>query len=317
MRFNKNIITTGLLGLSLLATEAWADDKKTVAMVNGTPITQETYDSVANMLKMSTPDGKFDRKALLDDLILTELARQEANKAGLAEREDIKNKVKDYTDKLLLGAWTQEKATSFKPTEDELKKAYEEKTSIDKFEYKARHILMKTKEEAEDIIKSLDNKGEFAELAKKSSDGPSAAQGGDLGWFKGSTMVKPFAEAVAKMEPGTYTKEPVQSQFGWHVIKLEERRELKPPAFDELKPQLEREYQQKKMLAYMEELRSKADVKVMLPEESTEAKPAEDKKPEEPKADNKPAEDKKPEEPKADSKPAEAAPAATKPEEKK
>jgi peptidyl-prolyl cis-trans isomerase C len=279
MRFsNKNLIATGLIGLSLVATGLYADDKKAVATVNGVDITQETFDSVANMVKMSTPDGKVDNKGLLDDLIITELARQEANKAGLADKEEIKAKVKDFTDKLVLNAWTQEKASSFKATDDELKKAYEEKTSGDKFEYKARHILMKTKEEAQGIIKDLENKVDFADLAKKSSDGPSAAQGGDLGWFKGSTMVKPFAEAVAKMEPGTFTKEPVQSEFGWHVIKLEERRDVKPPEFDTVKPQLEREYQQKKMLAYMEELRSKADVKVSLPEEKpAEAKPEEKK----------------------------------------
>jgi peptidyl-prolyl cis-trans isomerase C len=103
-------------------------------------------------------------------------------------------------------------------------------------------------------------------------------------------MVKPFAEAVAKMEPGTITKEPVQTEFGWHVIKLEERRDVKPPEFDTLKPQLEREYQQKKMLAYMDELKTKADIKVTLPETKPAAEAA---KTEEKKADEKPAEEKK------------------------
>ncbi|MBJ6609073.1 MAG: peptidylprolyl isomerase [Candidatus Thiothrix moscowensis] len=289
MKANK-IIATGLVGLSLLAGSLYAEDAKVVATVNGTNIDKATLDSVKEMVRRSTQGDQVDSKGILDDLIITELARQEANKSGLAEREDVKNKVKDFTDKLVLNAWTQEKAASFKPSDDELKKLYEERTSTDKQEYKARHILMKTKEEAQGIIKDLENKVDFADLAKKSSDGPSAAMGGDLGWFKLSTMVKPFGDAVAKMEPGTITKEPVQTEFGWHVIKLEERRDVKPPEFDALKPQLEREYQQKKMLAYMEELRSKADVKVMLPEEKpADAKP-EEKKAEEPKADTKPAE---------------------------
>jgi len=101
-------------------------------------------------------------------------------------------------------------------------------------------------------------------------------------------MVKAFSEAVAKMEPGTITKEPVQTEFGWHVIKLEERRDVKPPEMEALKPQIEREYQQKKMLAYMDELKAKADIKVTLPAEAvkpaadaapaaTEAKPEEKK----------------------------------------
>ncbi|MDQ5768905.1 peptidylprolyl isomerase [Thiothrix subterranea] len=277
MRFNKTtMIATGLVGLTLLATNLYAEDTTIVATVNGTDITQETLDTVVKMVG-GMPGAQVDTKSVLDDLIITELARQEANKAGLVERQEIKDKIKDATDRLILNTWTQEKAASFKPSEDELKKAYEERTSGDKVEYKARHILMKTKEEAEGIIKELENKVDFADLAKKSSDGPSSTQGGDLGWFKASTMVKAFAEAVAKMEPGTITKEPVQTEFGWHVIKLEERRDVKPPEMEALKPQIEREYQQKKMLAYMDELKAKADIKVTLPAEA--AKPAADAAP--------------------------------------
>jgi len=277
MRFNKTtMIATGLVGLTLLATNLYAEDTTVVATVNGTDITQETLDTVVKMVG-GMPGAQVDTKSVLDDLIITELARQEANKAGLVERQEIKDKIKDATDRLILNTWTQEKAASFKPSEDELKKAYEERTSGDKVEYKARHILMKTKEEAEGIIKELENKVDFADLAKKSSDGPSSTQGGDLGWFKASTMVKAFAEAVAKMEPGTITKEPVQTEFGWHVIKLEERRDVKPPEMEALKPQIEREYQQKKMLAYMDELKAKADIKVTLPAEA--AKPAADAAP--------------------------------------
>ncbi|WP_028487819.1 peptidylprolyl isomerase [Thiothrix lacustris] len=276
MRFKtNNIIATGLVGLTLIATSLYAADenKVTVATVNGTAITQDTLNNVMGMVG-GMPGAQVDKKSILDDLIITELARQEANKAGLTDRPEIQEKIKEATDRIVLNTWTQEKATSFKPTDDELKKAYEDRTSGEKIEYKARHILMKTKAEADGIIKELDNKVDFADLAKKSSDGPSASQGGDLGWFKPSTMVKPFADAVAKMEPGTYTKEPVQTDFGWHVIKLEERRDVKPPELETLKPQLEREYQQKKMLAYMDELKAKADIKVTLPAEA--AKPAAD-----------------------------------------
>ncbi|EIJ33177.1 peptidylprolyl isomerase [Thiothrix nivea] len=290
MRFTTNkIIATGLVGLTLIATTLYADDKKVVATVNGVEITQETLDAVSGMVSRSTQGEKVDSKALLDDLIVTELARQEANKAGLAERDEVKNKVKDFTDKLVLNLWTQEQAASFKPSDDELKKAYEERTSGDnKYEYKARHILMKTQEEAAAVIKELESGVDFADLAKKKSTGPSGPTGGDLGWFKAESMVKPFSAAVAKMEPGTISKEPVQTQFGWHVIKLEERRDVKPPSFDDMKPQLEREFEQKKMLEYMDGLRSKADVKVMLPEDkASEAKPAEEQKAEEPKAEEK------------------------------
>ena len=95
--------------------------------------------------------------------------------------------------------------------------------------------------------------------------------GGDLGWFKTDSMVKPFAEAVAAMEPGQTSTEPVETQFGWHVIKLEEKRDVKLPELENMKPQLKRQIEQEKMMSYMKDLRTKADVKVLLKDE---AKPA-------------------------------------------
>ena len=265
-----------------------AEDKTPVATVNGQAITKDTLDSLTGMIKATSPDGKVDTKSLLDDLIITELARQEANKTDLANSPDIKEKVKNFTDKLVLDAWAKDKAASFKIGDDELKAAYEKQIAGgDKSEYKARHILMKTKEEAEGIIKDLEKGTDFADLAKKSSDGPSAAQGGDLGWFKPGQMVKPFADAVAKMEKGTYTKEPVQTEFGWHVIKLEDKRDVKPPELEALKPQLKAQLERDKMMAYMQELRGKADVKVMLPEEKAEEKKPEAKAADAPKEEKK------------------------------
>lgn len=296
MRFTTTkIIATGLIGLTLSTSHVFAADENTskvVATVNGVEITQETLDAVATVVSRSTQGKGVNNESLLDDLIITELARQEAEKAGLGKREDIQAKVKDFSDKLVLNTWTQEKAESFKPTEEELKKAYEEHTGGDnQFEYKARHILLKSEDEAKAVISELEGGVDFADLAKQKSTGPSGPKGGDLGWFKKESMVKPFSNAVADMEPGTVSKEPVQTQFGWHVIKLEERRESKPPAFETLKPQLERQHEQKKMLEYMETLRAAADIKIMLPEqpqaaeteaaESTDnpaAAPAEDKK---------------------------------------
>ena len=302
MRLKSNkIIATGLMTLglsfSILAANALhaedakpaetapaaadakpAGEKTAVAMVNGQPITKETLDSLTGMIKATSPDGKVDTKSLLDDLIITELARQEANKSGLANTPDIQEKVKAFTDKLVLDSWAKDKAASFKISDADLKAAYDKQIAEGgKSEYKARHILMKTKEEAEGIIKELEKGTDFADLAKKSSDGVSAAQGGDLGWFKPGSMVKPFADAVAKMEKGSYTKEPVQTEFGWHVIKLEDKRDVKPPEFEMLKPQLQRQLEQEKMMAYMKEVREKADVKIMLPEEKADAAAPADK----------------------------------------
>lgn len=293
---NKKMIATGLLGLSLMISNVYAEDSKpaapsaTVATVNGEAITQETLDTVLMMVRSAGQGDKITAQSVLDDLVLTELARQEASKSDIAQRDDIKNKIKDFTDKLVLEVWTQEKAKSFPITDEELKAAYDKQIAENKYEYKARHILMKTREEAEGVIKDLAKGTDFADLAKKSSDGPSAGMGGDLGWFKPGTMVKPFAEAVAKMEPGTVSKEPVQTEFGWHVIKLEERREAKLPEFASAKEQLRMQLEQQKLMDYIKEARSKADVKIMLPEEKPVADKAGDKAAAEPaKADDKAA----------------------------
>jgi len=290
MRFRANkIIATGLMGLSLIAAanlyaadDKKADDKKVVATVNGTAITQDTLDSVLEMVRHNSPtgDASVDRKSILDDLIVTEVARQEANKSGIADRDDVKKKLKDFTDKLVLNAWMQEKASSFKITDADLKAAYDKQVAgADKYEYKARHILLKTKEDAEAAVKALDGGADFADLAKKKSTSPGKEMGGDLGWFKLGTMVPPFADAVKKLEVGKYTKEPVKTEFGWHVIKLEERRDMKLPPFESVKPQLQRQLEQEKMIDYTKTLRDKADVKVMLPDEKpADAKPAADGK---------------------------------------
>ncbi|WP_020560094.1 peptidylprolyl isomerase [Thiofilum flexile] len=327
------LVATGLLGLQLVTAPAFAEDVKpvetkpaaaapaatetkaapaesAVAIVNGVAITRTQLDSIMEMVKRSAP-GEVEEKSVLDDLIATELARQEAQKSNLSDRQDIKDKLKDFSDKLVLNAWMQDTANGFKFTDEELKAAYDKRVAdTPKSEYKARHILVKTKEEAETLLKELTGGADFAKVAEKASTGPSGPMGGDLGWFRPDSMVPPFAEAVSKMEPNTISKEPVQTQFGWHIIKLEEKRPVKLPDFEQIKPQLKRLLEQEKMIAHMRSLRDKAEVKVLLPEtkpadakpadaKPADAKPAEDTKP----ADAKPAEDTKP----ADAKPAEEA----------
>ncbi len=255
------------------------NSEEILAIVNGTEIKRGTMDAVLEMAKRSGMDGQIDPKALLDDLIMTELARQEAQKSGLGERDDVKEKVKGFTDKLILNTWMQEKASGLTISDDEIKAAYDKAVaSMPKSEYKARHILVKTKEEAQAVIDELAKGKNFADLAKEKSGGPSGPQGGDLGWFSPASMVKPFAEAVEAMEVGTTSKTPVETQFGFHVINLEEKRDVKLPEMESLKPQLKQQLEREKMLAYMQDLRKGADVKVLMPEPKAEAtaKPAEE-----------------------------------------
>jgi peptidyl-prolyl cis-trans isomerase C len=128
-------------------------------------------------------------------------------------------------------------------------------------EYKARHILVEKKETAESLIRDLQAGGDFAKLAKAESKDPgSAAKGGDLGWFSGQSMVKPFSDALATLEKGKITTAPVQTQYGWHVIQLEDTRSPQPPAFDDVKQQVEMLTQRKKLQTYLDELRKTAKI---------------------------------------------------------
>jgi len=166
-------------------------------------------------------------------------------------------------------------AQDIKVTDDELKEAYEQvKKQAARTEYKARHILVKDEAEAKQIIKELDKKADFAELAKKHSLGPTGKNGGELDWFDDSQMVKPFSDAVATMKPGTHSKEPVQTQFGWHVIELQETRTAEPPSFEDAKPQLTALVQRQKLGKELNELRDKAMVE--LNEEVVKLKPKDD-----------------------------------------
>ena len=274
---------------------------KDVAIVNGTAITQETLDAYLAVINRSRPEGGVSPKEALDDLIITELALQQAKKEGVAEREAVKKQIAEAAKKVILTTWTREKSENMKIDDAELKAAYDEsmKEQASK-EFKARHILVEKEDVAKAIIKELAGGGDFAKLAKEKSTGPSGSKGGDLGWFKPSTMVPPFAKAVEAMKKGEISKKPVKTNFGWHVIKLEGIRDAKLPTFESMKPQLKPMLAQKKMIEYIESLRKTADIKITLPEEKAGLGAATAEK----KADAKPAATA---EKKAEAKPADAA----------
>jgi len=147
------------------------------------------------------------------------------------------------------------------PTDEEIQAEYDEQVKLaPREQFKARHILVETQAQAEEIIQQLDAGAEFEELAKQQSTGPSAANGGDVGWFSPNQMVKPFADAVAELEDGAYTKAPVQTEFGWHVIKREGARQTEPPALASVRDLLTQSVQQKKFQAYLEQLRQDAEI---------------------------------------------------------
>ncbi len=267
---NKKQILSVVIGCSLLTPLVYAKDEKTVATVNGTPIYQEALDAYLGVVNRSRP-SKIDPAAALDDLVVTELALQQAKKDGFDQRDDVKRQIKEASKKILLTTWTREKSESMKIGDDEIKAAYDKNMKGQATdEYKARHILVKTEDDAKALIKELSDGGDFVKLAKEKSTGPSGPKGGDLGWFKSTTMVPPFAKAVEGMKKGDVSKEPVKTSFGYHVIKLEDKRAAKLPELETLKPQLKRSLVQEKMIAYIDSLKESADIKITLPEPKPE-----------------------------------------------
>ncbi len=163
---------------------------------------------------------------------------------------------------LLTSTFLQDYVKKNPVSDAETKAAYEEyKKAYGDKEYNARHILVKTEAEAVEIIGKLNKGGDFAKIAKeKSEDQGSKDKGGDLGWFSPATMVKPFSDAVGKLAKGAVTAEPVQTQFGWHVIKNVDTRVAQPLAYDKVKEGLQKNLQQRNLEKMMADLRSKAKI---------------------------------------------------------
>ena len=281
-----SIIALSLSTASITAVNAASHEKKVenaadvvIAVVNGDKIMKSTLDGYSEILKKQKR-GKANSQAALDDLVATEIALQQAKKTDILERPESKKAISDYTRNILLQTWTKETIAGFKVDDAAIKEAYDERVAdlADK-EFNARHILVKTEDEAKAVIKdAMADGADFAAIAKEKSTGPSGSNGGSLGWFKAQTMVPAFSNAVKAMKKGDVSKEPVKTQFGYHVIKLEDSRDAKLPTLESLKPQLERVISQKKMLAYMEGLKKTADIKITLPAEpEVMEKAAEDK----------------------------------------
>lgn len=231
-----------------------------------------------------TNDQAFQQQAFNEFMSMV-VASQEGERRKLQDDPEVSTALELQRLKVMSNAALAAMAGEIEVSDEELNKAYEQlKKQAARTEYKARHILVKDEDEAKKLIKELDKKADFAELAKKHSLGPTGKNGGELEWFDASQMVQPFAEAVAAMKPGTYSKEPVQTQFGWHIIYLQETRTAEPPALADVKPQLTAMVQRQKLGDRLVEMRDKAMVE--LNEEVVQVKPREDSDPAAPKAES-------------------------------
>ncbi len=235
-----------------------------VATVNGTPISRTEYDLyVKNLLQGKQQELTADQKGqVLDDLINMQLLADQGEKDGLQNDPDTVAQLHLLHMRVMADAESQKYIKSLQPSDADLRAEYElDVASMDKTEYKARHILVATKEDGEQVVKKLRGGAKFEDVAKaQSTDTGSKNGGGELGWFTTSRMVKPFADAVVALKKGEITQEPVQTQFGWHVIQLEDTREKAPPEFDQVKAQLGNQVIRKKLQAYVADLKKNAKI---------------------------------------------------------
>ncbi len=248
---------------------AYALDK-TAATVNGVVISQERVEmSVKGAITQGQTDTPDLRKAILDELISREVVAQEAVKNGLNKSPEVIQQFDDVAKQLefakqtiLVNAYAQDYLKKNPITEEQVKQAYQTiKTQFTgEKEYQISHILVETPEDAQAIIAQLGKKAKFETLATKSIDPRSAQNGGLLGWAILKKIPEPFANALLNLKKGQYTKQPVQTKDGWHVIKLNDMRDLKVPEYEELKPQLEQRLQQQAIQKAIGALRSTAKI---------------------------------------------------------
>ena len=253
--------TDGSMSNSSETTNKMADDSGEYAKVNDVVISNNDFQQYAKTKRASQPEANFSDTAIIDEMIATELLRQEAVKQGIADRTEIIEQIKQQKNNILINALMTEKFSTFSFTEEELKAEYDRLLGLsDSSEYKARHILLQTEEDANAVIEELKGGVDFVELAKQKSQGPSASNGGDLGWFKANTMVPPFAEAVRSMEKASHSTAPVKTRFGWHVILLEDKRSVDQPAFEDVKQDVQRNLTRQAVEKYVDELQGNATI---------------------------------------------------------
>mgnify|MGYP000877211153 FL=1 len=275
--------------LSLAACNAAKDEKaatpaaavpasETVATVNGTPVSKSRLDLLVKQgAAQGQPDTPETRKAILDQLSMQMVIAEEAVKKGLDKAPEVTEKLDLLRQSILANAYVQDYMKTNPVSEAALKAEYDRiKATITGSEYKARHILVEKESEAKDIIAKLKkDPAAFAKLAaEKSKDPGSKARGGDLGWFDVSRMVPEFGEAVGKLQKGKFTEEPVKTQFGYHVILLEDSKPVEAPPFDDVKASLSQQLQQQAVKKQLDDLKAKAKIEVAGAPAAAPAAPA-------------------------------------------
>jgi peptidyl-prolyl cis-trans isomerase C len=262
-------LLAAVVGCSQNKTAATESAAKPVATVNGAPLARDTYDYFVKSVsgKTATELTAEQRDQVLDDLVRAEVVAQQAIKDGLDKKGDAPALMALSKMQMLQQAASEAYLKDRKPTDAEIKAEYDTQVAaMPKTQYKAHHILVHTEAEAQTAIDRITKKHEkFEVVAKEMSLDSSGKNGGDLGdFFAPGSMVKPFADAVASLKKGEITAKPVQTEYGFHVIRLDDTRETTAPPFDAVKDRVEQILKQKKFKAYVDDLMKTAKVEKTL-----------------------------------------------------
>ena len=258
------ILKPARLLLAMIAMVSAPVFAQNIATVNGKPIPAAKVDQVVKQVVAQgrATDSPQLREAVKRDLIGREVLIQEADKQGIGSRAEVKSQIDNARQSILINAMLMDHLKKNPVKDAEVKAEYDRvkaETANNK-EYKARHILVETEDQAKAIITKLKGGAKFEDLAKQSKDPGSAANGGDLDWVDPAKMVPEFSKAMIALQKGAITEAPVKSQFGYHVIKLEDVRPVKFPTLEQAKPQVTEAVQQKKIQAFREGLMKKAKI---------------------------------------------------------
>ena len=245
--------------ITVLTTSVHAQN---LAIVNGKPVpTARLHALEQQMARAGRPLDDNARQQLREEAILREIFVQEAERRGLRARPEVKAQLELATQTVLIRELFADEQRRRPVTDAELRAEYDRLAKEMGQEYRARHILLGSEEEAKAVIAELNKGARFEELAKQRSKDPgSAAKGGDLDWASADQFVPEFGQAMARLNKGEVTREPVKSPFGWHVIRLDDTRAAQVPPFEDVKPQLQQQMQQQRLVLFQEALRARAKV---------------------------------------------------------
>ncbi|MEP6825048.1 MAG: peptidyl-prolyl cis-trans isomerase [Ramlibacter sp.] len=256
----KLILTAAAVAAFGVALPAFAQN---LAIVNGKPVPKSRADALtAQVAKSGRPMTPEVQNQIKDEVVAREIFMQEAQKRGLDASDDFKSQMELARQTLMIRELFADYQKTSPVTEADIKAEYDKFAAANSGkEYRARHILVEKEDEAKAILASLKKGGKFEDIAKKQSKDPgSGANGGDLDWANAASYVPEFSGALVKLNKGQTTDSPVKSQFGYHIIRLDDVREAQLPPFEQVKPEIAKQLQQAKLTKFQEDLRAKAKV---------------------------------------------------------